>query len=172
MQHYDVDDEEDEQNIYEAPCEDDADYGVIYAEPPKAVEKIYEMFEGKRLLKLCHQNIRYHITVYIIKLHTSCQLLTFHRILEELGSGEFGVVTRGMLSSTTGDVEVAVKMLNTDASDKDRLRFLQEAAIMCQFDHQNVIKLHGVVTEAPTMIVLEYVARGDLKGFLTNLESL
>ena len=63
-------------------------------------------------------------------------------------------------------------MLNTDASDKDRLRFLQEAAIMCQFDHQNVIKLHGVVTEAPIMIVLEYVARGDLKEFLTNLQSL
>ena len=77
-----------------------------------------------------------------------------------------------MLSSTTGDVEVAVKMLNTDASDKDKLRFLQEAAIMCQFDHQNVIKLHGVVIEAPVMIVLEYLARGDLKEFLMNLQSL
>ena len=63
-------------------------------------------------------------------------------------------------------------MLNTDASDKDRLRFLQEAAIMCQFDHQNVIKLHGVVTEVPIMIVLEYVAHGDLKEFLMNLQSL
>ena len=65
-----------------------------------------------------------------------------------------------------------MKMLNTDASDKDKLKFLQEAAIMCQFDHQNVIKLHGVVTEAPIMIVLEYVARGDLKEFLMNLQSL
>ena len=60
-------------------------------------------------------------------------------------------------------------MLNTDASDKDKLKFLQEAAIMCQFDHQNVIKLHGVVTETPIMIVLEYVAYGDLKEFLMNL---
>ena len=74
-----------------------------------------------------------------------------------------------MLSNATGDVEVAVKMLNTDASDKDKLRFLQEAAIMCQFDHQNVTKLHGVVTEAPIMIVLEYVACGDLKEFLMSL---
>ena len=77
-----------------------------------------------------------------------------------------------MLSSTTGDVEVAVKMLNTHSSDKDKLKFLQEAAIMCQFDHQNVIKLHGVVTEVPIMIVLEYVARGDLKEFLMNLQSM
>ena len=92
MQHYDVDDEEDEQNIYEAPCEDDADYGVIYAEPPKAVEKIYEMFEGKRLLKLCHQNIRYHITVYIIKLYISCQLLNFTEFLRNLVQENLGLL--------------------------------------------------------------------------------
>ena len=77
-----------------------------------------------------------------------------------------------MLTTSTGDIEVAVKTLNTDASDKNQLRFLQEAAIMCQFDHQNVIKLHGVVTEAPAMIVLEYVARGDLKEFLMNIKPL
>ena len=98
--------------------------------------------------------------------------LTVHRTFEELGSGEFGVVTRGLLSSATGDVEVAVKTLNINASVKDKLRFLQEAAIMCQFDHQNVIKLHGVVTETPAMIVLEYVSRGDLREFLMNLQPL
>ena len=61
-------------------------------------------------------------------------------------------------------------MLNTDASDKDKLRFLQEAAIMCQFDHQNVIKLHGVVTETPAMIVLEYMRHGDLRNMLMQLQ--
>ena len=60
-------------------------------------------------------------------------------------------------------IEVAVKTLNDKSTEKDRLRFLQEAAIMCQFDHQNMIKLHGVVTEAPVMIVLEYMSCGDLK---------
>ena len=63
-------------------------------------------------------------------------------------------------------------MLNTDASDKDKLRFLQEAAIMCQFDHQNVIKLHGVVTETPSMIVLEYMSRGDLRNILFQLQPM
>ena len=63
-------------------------------------------------------------------------------------------------------------MLNTDASDKDKLRFLQEAAIMCQFDHQNVIKLHGVVTEVPIMIVLEHMSRGDLKNMLMQLQPM
>jgi len=41
---------------------------------------------------------------------------------------------------------------------------------MCQFDHQNVIKLHGVVTEAPAMIVLEYTPRGDLRSLLIKLQ--
>ena len=67
-------------------------------------------------------------------------------------------------------IEVAVKTLNDKSTEKDRLRFLQEAAIMCQFDHQNVIKLHGVVTEAPVMIVLEYMSRGDLREILINLQ--
>ena len=84
-----------------------------------------------------------------------------------MGSGEFGVVTHAHLQDKT---EVAVKTLNEQSNEKDKLRFLQEAAIMCQFDHQNVIKLHGVVTEAPIMIVLEYVARGDLRNFLINLQ--
>ena len=49
---------EDEQKIYETPCEDDGNYGPIYTEPPTEVEKIYETFEGKRFQKLHHHNIR------------------------------------------------------------------------------------------------------------------
>ena len=62
-------------------------------------------------------------------------------------------------------------MLNPNANDKDRLRFIQEAAIMCQFDHNNVVKLYGVVTESPIMIVLEYMSRGDLGNLLLKLQS-
>ena len=93
------------------------------------------------------------------------------RITGELGSGEFGIVTHGKWTpSSDKEVEVAIKTLNSDASDKDRLRFIQEAAIMCQFDHENVVKLHGVVTEDPRMIVLEYMSRGDLKNILMKLQ--
>ena len=90
-----------------------------------------------------------------------------------MGSGEFGVVNYGKWTpSPDKEVEVAIKTLNSDASDKDRLRFIQEAAIMCQFDHENVIKLYGVVTEAPRMIVLEYMSRGDLRNLLLQIKSL
>ena len=69
------------------------------------------------------------------------------------------------------EVEVAIKTLNSGASNKDRLRFIQEAAIMCQFEHENVIKLYGVVTDVPIMIVLEYMSRGDLRNLLLKLQS-
>ena len=89
-----------------------------------------------------------------------------------MGSGEFGIVTHGKWTpSPDKEVEVAIKTLNSNASDKDRLRFIQEAAIMCQFDHENVIKLYGVVTDAPRMIVLEYMSRGDLRNLLLKLQS-
>jgi len=87
--------------------------------------------------------------------------------LEHLGSGEFGKVAHGLLNGTA---EVALKTLNNGVNEKERIRFLQEAAIMCQFDHENVIKLYGVVTEAPTMIVLEYMSRGDLRNLLIQLQ--
>ena len=81
------------------------------------------------------------------------------------------MVTHGKWTpSFNKEVEVAVKTLNNNASDRDRLRFLQQAAIMCQFDHQNVIKLQGVVTEAPIMIVLQYMSCGDLKNLLIKLQ--
>ena len=41
---------------------------------------------------------------------------------------------------------MAIKTLKQHSADEDRVRFLQEAAIMGQFHHPNVVKLHGVVT--------------------------
>ena len=49
------------------------------------------------------------------------------------------------------NVEVAVKSLKCDASNLDRVKFLQEAAIMAQFKHPNVVTLHGVVRDGNTV---------------------
>ena len=45
------------------------------------------------------------------------------------------------------EVEVAVKTLKEGAGEEDKVKFLQEAAIMGQFSHPNVVTLYGVVTE-------------------------
>ena len=95
------------------------------------------------------------------------------RVLQKLGSGEFGVVNLGQWSNgSTDPIKVAVKTLNSQCSESDRVKFLREAAIMGQFQHNNVVQLHGVVTEEENMmIVLEYMPKGDLRNFLINLKS-
>ena len=39
-----------------------------------------------------------------------------------------------------------MKTLKPNILEEDKIKFLQEAAIMGQFLHPNVVKLHGVVT--------------------------
>ena len=68
------------------------------------------------------------------------------RITEHLGSGQFGTVNKGIWQSPAGAMEAAVKTLQSSASQEDRVKFLQEAAINGQFRHPNVVKLLGVVT--------------------------
>ena len=67
-------------------------------------------------------------------------------IIEHLGAGQFGTVNKGLWQSHYGTEQVAIKTLQPNASETDKVKFLQEAAIMGQFLHPNVVKLHGVVT--------------------------
>ena len=71
--------------------------------------------------------------------------MMINRLMEPLGSGQFGSVSKGLWTSGSGVLEVAVKTL-TDAANT--VKFLQEAAIMAQFRHPNVILLHGIVSAA------------------------
>ena len=93
--------------------------------------------------------------------------------MKELGSGEFGTVHLGLWSNgSTDPVQVAVKTLNSQCSESDRVRFLREAAIMGQFKHNNVVQLHGVVTEEENMMIaMEYMSKGDLREYLINLKT-
>ena len=70
------------------------------------------------------------------------------RLGDLLGSGQFGVVYKGVLQSPElGEVDVAVKTLREGSEEEDRVKFLQEAAIMGQFKHHNVVTMYGVVTD-------------------------
>ena len=64
-----------------------------------------------------------------------------------LGSGQFGSVEQGVWKRHgTKPVDVALKSLNNKSSEEEKVKFLQEAAIMGQFRHPNVISLHGVMS--------------------------
>ena len=88
--------------------------------------------------------------------------------MKELGSGEFGLVSLAMWKDTS---KVAIKVINSEASETEKVKFLQEAAIMCQFSHYNVIGLLGIVMEESIALVLEYALRSDLKTVLFELKS-
>ena len=68
-----------------------------------------------------------------------------HRTLEEIGQGQFGTVHRGILQTSEGPKEVAIKMLHEGSSSSEKVKFLQEAAIIGQFYHSAIVRLWGVV---------------------------
>ena len=72
-----------------------------------------------------------------------------HRVTDILGEGQFGTVRKGIWRNMSGSstvVEVAVKTLKAGSEERDKVKFLQEATIMAQFKHANVVTLHGVVS--------------------------
>ena len=51
-----------------------------------------------------------------------------------------------MWHSPEGQVDVAIKTLKAGSTEEEMVKFLQEATIMGQFYHPNIVRLHGVVT--------------------------
>nr|XP_033780943.1 ephrin type-B receptor 4 isoform X1 [Geotrypetes seraphini] len=94
--------------------------------------------------------------------------VSYVKIEEVIGAGEFGEVCRGRLK-VPGKKEncVAIKTLKGGYTEKQRREFLSEASIMGQFDHPNIIRLEGVITNScPVMIITEFMENGALDSFL------
>ena len=71
-------------------------------------------------------------------------------------------------SEEDSDVEVAVKTMEEGAGEEERIKFLQEAAIMGQFrNHPNIVRiiLLGIILDAPvsnnTGASLWWMFKGD-----------
>ena len=72
-------------------------------------------------------------------------MITLFRINRLLGSGHFASVREGLWNNGVGNIKVALKLLKTRSPEADKVKLLQEAAIMSQFKHPNVVSLYGVV---------------------------
>ncbi|XP_034467480.1 focal adhesion kinase 1-like isoform X18 [Hippoglossus hippoglossus] len=84
-----------------------------------------------------------------------------------IGEGQFGDVHQGVyISPENPALSVAVKTCKNSTSDSVREKFLQEALTMRQFDHPNIVKLMGVITENPVWIIMELCTLGELRSFL------
>lgn len=63
----------------------------------------------------------------------------------------------------------AIKTVNENATDRERINFLKEAGVMKAFDTHHVVRLLGVVSVTqPTLVIMELMANGDLKGYLRS----
>ena len=49
-----------------------------------------------------------------------------------------------------------MKSMENQRSSEDRIKFLQEAAIMGQFDHPYIIKIHGIMATEDKVCMINY----------------
>lgn len=87
--------------------------------------------------------------------------------MEELGSGQFGVVRRGRWR---GSIDTAVKMMKEGTMSEDD--FIEEAKVMTKLQHPNLVQLYGVCSKhRPIYIVTEYMKHGSLLNYLRRHEN-
>lgn len=68
------------------------------------------------------------------------------RILDQISAGKYGKVSKARWNVSMSSLQIAIKQLKPNAADEERVKLLQEAAIMGQFWHANVVKLYGLMT--------------------------
>ena len=87
------------------------------------------------------------------------------RLVKKLGSGSFAQVWGGIWNGTTS---VAVKTLKTGSSMAES-DFLQEATLMKELRHPNILQLYAMCTkEQPFYIITELMKHGSLLEYLRN----
>ena len=85
---------------------------------------------------------------------------------EYLGSGEFGIVCKGVWISGIGEVPIAVKTLNEPTSEERKIALFQEAIIMGQFSHPNIIRILGIVSVVEPYAIVSELMKMQMLEFL------
>ncbi|CAM9510741.1 unnamed protein product [Lampetra planeri] len=84
-------------------------------------------------------------------------------LLQELGSGQFGVVRLGVWKRVRGNV--AIKMLHEATMSEDD--FIEEAKTMMRLWHPKLVHFYGVsCRKRPFLLVTEYMEAGNLESFV------
>jgi serine/threonine-protein kinase len=94
-----------------------------------------------------------------------------YRLISTLGRGGFGSVYRGELQGASGfSKQVAIKLLNEDASEVEdlRARLRDEARLLALLRHRAIVHVEDLVRfEGRWAVVMEFVDGVDLKSLLT-----
>ncbi len=82
---------------------------------------------------------------------------------EKIGKGSFGVVHKGEWANIT----VAIKELRAGKMpDRILSKFKNEAFIMAQCRHPNIVQLYGICLEQPYVMIMEFLVNGSLFHYL------
>ena len=81
------------------------------------------------------------------------------QIYKELGQGEFGVVQQGVWTDEEGvRHQVAVKCLSKERMQNNTLEFMKEYEMMQAIDHNNIVRLYGVILDAAQIMLITELA--------------
>ena len=71
------------------------------------------------------------------------------QIYKELGTGEFGVVQQGVwIDDSQVNHQVAIKSLSKERMQNSTIEFMKEYEIMQTIQHDNIVRLFGVVLDS------------------------
>lgn len=88
---------------------------------------------------------------------------------ELIGKGNFGSVYKGFIGVADKTSTVAIKTLHSNESGNlDEQQFLQEAFVMKEFHHENVMTLVGICVDVDSqpLVILPFMEHGDLLSYL------
>lgn len=88
---------------------------------------------------------------HIIPLDSIC-------VNKQLGVGEFGIVQQGVWTNGNERIQVAIKCLCRERMISNPMEFLKEAAIMHSIDHENIVRLYGVVLSTDSLMLVTELA--------------
>lgn len=92
---------------------------------------------------------------------------------QELGSGNFGTVLKGVYTMRKTQKPVAVKILkNDDNNPAVREEMLREANVMQQLDNPYIVRMIGICEAENLMLVMELADLGPLHKFLQKHRSI
>ncbi|XP_037040571.1 activated Cdc42 kinase-like isoform X1 [Bradysia coprophila] len=78
---------------------------------------------------------------------------------KQLGIGEFGIVQQGVWTNGTERIQVAIKCLSRERMQSNPMEFLKEAAIMHAIEHENIVRLYGVVLDTESLMLVTELAQ-------------
>ena len=185
------------EGIYETVYSESLQPSMFTKPPKKALEKEEEIREntedadkdkGEVLVDV--EDVYAPIYSLPTSLESSGTVLQFkpeniHRI-KTLGTGYFGKVlladTVGLslkelkMSETDDDksksVRVAVKTLRRKPEKQRKLAFDKELKFMSRLNHPNVVRTLGACMVDTPFIVMEYMEKGDLNGYLQDFDTI